>query len=150
MTITYPAGLPHPLRESYGFESVNNIVRSDLVSGRARQRQRFTSVPSFATLTWLFKSNAEAQLFDAWTSQVAKAEWVRMTLTCPLGLIEHDVRFAESPSGPVRSGVRFWRYTARVELRERPLLEPGWAGILPDYILGSDIFDRAMNQEWPQ
>ncbi|MNR41072.1 hypothetical protein D3C85_1594170 [compost metagenome] len=31
----------------------------------------------------------------------------------------------------------------------RPLLPPGWAEILPDYILQAEIFDYAMNDEWP-
>lgn len=146
----YPAGLPAPLRESSGFESVNNIVRTEMESGRARQRQSFTSVPVFATLSWLFRNDPQAQLFDAWAAQVARAKWYTMQLRCPLGLITHDVRFTESVQGPQAVGPKFWRYTARVELRERPLLEPGWAEILPDYILLADIFDRAVNFEWPE
>lgn len=150
MTIFYPAGLPAPLQESSGFESVNNITRTELQSGRARQRINFTSVPVYSTLSWVFSKPGEAALFDSWAAQVAKAGWFRMHLFCATGLVEHDVRFTEAVQGPQRSGPTFWRYTARVELRERPLLELGWAEIAPDYVLMADIFDRAMNFEWPE
>lgn len=150
MTINYPAGLPAPLQETSGFESVNNITRTELQSGRARQRVNFTSVPVYATLSWLFSKPNHAALFDSWAAQVAKAGWFRLKLYCATGLVEHDVRFTEAVQGPQRSGPTFWRYTARVELRERPLLAPGWAEIAPDYVLMADIFDRAMNFEWPE
>lgn len=150
MTINYPAGLPAPLQEPSGFESVNNITRTELQSGRARQRVNFTNVPVYATLSWLFSKPNQAALFDSWAAQVAKAGWFRLKLYCATGLVEHDVRFTESVQGPQRAGPTFWRYTARVELRERPLLEPDWAEILPEFVLMADIFDRAINFEWPE
>ncbi|RAL80514.1 hypothetical protein CSC34_0624 [Pseudomonas aeruginosa] len=35
-------------------------------------------------------------------------------------------------------------------MRERSIIDPGWAEILPEYILLADIFDIAMNREWPR
>lgn len=149
MTIVYPAGLPHPLREGYGFEPENNILRTPMQSGRARQRQSFTKVPTYASLSWIFKTQGQAQLFEAWVDQVAGAEWFEMPLNSPIGLDDQQVRFMASPSGPTRVGNRYWGFTARVELRNKPQVADGWAEILPGYILLSDIFDLAMNREWP-
>ena len=146
---TYPSSLPHPLKEGYSFEPENNILRTPMQSGRARQRQMFTSVPSYATLSWIL-SDQQAQLFEAWTDQVAKADWFDMRLRTPLGTFDQQVRFMSSVSGPKRIGVRHWGYNVQVELRERAVLADGWAEILPDYILMSDIFDKAMNQEWAE
>ena len=40
--------------------------------------------------------------------------------------------------------------TANLELFKRPVVDAEWVLIAPEYILMSDIFDRAMNQEWPR
>jgi hypothetical protein len=118
-------------------------------SGRARQRQSFTSVTSYPQLSWIL-DDQQAQLFEAWSAQVAGAAWFDMTLRTPLGLFEHQVRFTSSVIGPRRIGVRHWGYNVRAEFRERPLLADGWAEFAPEFVLLSDIFDRAMNQEWPE
>ena len=47
-------------------------------------------------------------------------------------------------------GVSHWRFTANLELFKRPVVDAEWVLIAPEYILMSDIFDRAMNQEWPR
>lgn len=146
--IAFPKGLPLALRSGYGFEPTNNIIRTDMESGRARQRIAFTKVPTSNNLSWIFDTN-QAQLFEAWAIQVAKAQWFTMKLKTPLGLLDYEVRFTESPTGPVLVGLDSWQYTARVELKERPVLEEGWVEYLPEYILLADIFDLAVNLEWP-
>ena len=52
--IAYPEDLPEPQRDGYGFQAVSPLARSEFQSGRTRQRRRFTSVPTVATVTWLF------------------------------------------------------------------------------------------------
>lgn len=149
MTISYPAGLPHPLREGYGFEPENNILRTQMQSGRARQRRSFTSIPAYANLSWIFATQGQAQLFDAWAQQVAGPDWFTIPLNTPLGLEDHECRFLQSPVGPTRVGNRYWGFTARVELRNKPVLDAGYAEFVPDFVLNSCIFDYAMNFKWP-
>lgn len=144
----YPAGLPKPLRDGYSFEPYNNIIRTEMDSGRARQRVDFEDAPTIATLRFMF-SSAEAQLFEYWQTKTVKAAWFTMTLVTPLGFGEHEVRFIEKPSGGALEGRYAWSYSCKVELRFQPLLPPGWAELAPDWILMSDIFDIAMNKEWP-
>jgi hypothetical protein len=91
----------------------------------------------------------QAQLFEAWTVQVVGAGWFTMPLLTPMGFEEQEVRFTETPVGGELTGKFLWRYKVACELRNRPLLEPGWVDILPEYILEADIFDYAMNREWP-
>lgn len=145
----YPSFLPPPLWDNSGFEPENNIMRTPMASGRARQRVSFTSVPTYVELTWRMPA-VVASLFEAWAAQVAGAGWFGTKLATPLGLTDCDIRFTTTPVGPKRVSNTYWDYTARVELRERPMLAPGWVEILPDYVIMSDIFDRAMNQEWPE
>lgn len=145
----YPVELPFPTRDGFAIEAANQIVRTEMQSGRARQRVRFTSVPSFVSLSWIF-TTPQAQLFDAWASDVAKAGWFTLKLRSPIGLTEHQARFIESPQGPALFGLDRWSYTARVELRDKPKVAPGWALYAPQYILLSSVFDKAMNREWPE
>ncbi|WP_353742569.1 hypothetical protein WHX55_10970 [Pseudomonas fluorescens] len=148
--IEYPKFLPLPQREGYGFQSVSPIARSDLQSGRARQRRRFTSVPTVATVTWLL-NDTEAQLFEGWFEHIllSGSLWFQCLLKTPLGLDDHRARFIDIYDGPNLVGVSHWRFTAKVELFKRPILDAGWIITVPDYVAMADIFDRAINHEWP-
>jgi hypothetical protein len=117
-------------------------------SGRARQRIEFTNVPTMVNLQWIMDP-VQARFFEAWAAQVVGAGWFELTLLTPLGFEVQEVRFTETPVGGELTGKFLWRYRVTCELRNRPLLEPGWVEILPDYVFEADIFDYAMNQEWP-
>lgn len=119
-------------------------------SGRARQREEFTNLPTLTapTLNWIF-TQPQAALFEAWSAQVAGAGWFTIELLTPLGFGDYEVRFTETPKGGQLTGKFLWAYSAPCELRERPIVDDGYAAILPDYILLADIFDYAMNREWP-
>lgn len=144
----YPEGLPCPLRESYAFTPVNNIRRTNMDSGRARQRIEFRNVPTMVQLSWIM-TEVQARLFEAWTAQIVGAGWFTMELLTPLGFNAHEVRFTETPVGGELTGKFLWKYRVVCEVRNRPLLDPGWAELLPDFVLDADIFDYAMNREWP-
>jgi hypothetical protein len=143
----YPDGLPCPLRENYAFTPVNNIRRTPMDSGRARQRVEFRNVPTMVQLSWIM-SSPQAAVFEAWTAQVVGAGWFTMTLLSPLGFETQEVRFTETPVGGELAGKFSWRYRVVCELRKRPLLDPGWIDF-PEFILEADIIDLAMNREWP-
>ncbi|MNW10005.1 hypothetical protein D3C71_2071310 [compost metagenome] len=52
-------------------------------------------------------------------------------------------------NGPTAWGVDKWQYSATLEVWERPLLSDEWA-ILPSFVAHPEIFDLAMNREWPE
>ena len=43
----------------------------------------------------------------------------------------------------------YWKYTATLELWERPLAPAPW-GNYPEWIVGSSLLDIALNKEWPK
>lgn len=145
----YPVDLPFPTRDGFEIEPTNRIGRTEMQSGRARSRELFTSVPSFVQLRWIF-TTPQAQLFEAWAADVARAGWFSLKLRTPIGLTEHQARFMETPRGPVLFGLDRWSYKAKIELRDQPKVAPGWALYAPQYILLSSLFDQAMNMEWPE
>jgi len=146
--ISYPARLPPPIRDDYGFSPANRIRRTEMDSGRARQRIEFDSVPTFTPVTFLFTAQ-QAALFDAWADQVAGSSWFEFPIWTPLRYESEEVRFTASPSGPIPvHGTGMWQYTAQLEVRFKPQLPDGYV-LFPDYILDADILDVAVNSLWP-
>lgn len=146
----YPAGLPLPLHEGYGFRPVSPLVRTPMVSGRARVRRGYTATPTQVALIWLM-TDAQAQLFEKWYQEelLDGSSWFLARLKTPLGIDYYRSRFVDIYEGPVLQGGRYWRFTATLELYRRPLLADGSAAY-PDAILHADIVDLAANREWPE
>lgn len=143
--------LPLPLQDGYGFKPVSPLLRTQLSSGRARQRRQYTSTPTQASVTWMFTTDAQAQLFEAWYRDIISdgAAWFLMRLQTPLGVESYKCRFTDIYDGPVLVAPIYWRFSATLELWERPLLPPGWAEF-PYFVVNHDIIDLALNREWPE
>lgn len=150
--IDYPAGLPNPLREGHSLQMGETLVRTNLASGRARQRLGFENVPVEGTWNFLF-TDQEASLFEAWHRYTLKSgvEWFNIQRKTPLGMRTLTCRFTAAYSGPSLVGRSLWRYACPLEIFERETMPPEWIDF-PDYWLqpGISIFDIAMNREWPE
>lgn len=149
--IDYPEGLPNPLREGHSLTPVRPFMRTQMQSGRAKQRRLFSNVPVLGTWDFLFKTDTQAALFEAWFKEVLNdgVEWFNIERKTPLGLIRLVCRFTDIYTGPTLVGVSMWRYSCPMEIWERPLMPPGWA-LFPDFVLNADILDLAINREWPE
>jgi len=149
--IDYPSDLPWPVRDGYDTNHVSPFTRTNMESGRARQRRKFSSVPSVVNVTWIFNGDNQAAAFELWFQQNIHdgADWFNCPLKTPVGEKQYVCRFTDMYRGPTLVGLCAWRVTATLEVWERPLLPPDWA-ILPDYILHADIFDIALNKKWPE
>jgi len=121
-----------------------------MTSGRTRQRRKYTSVPTEAGVSWVF-SDAESQLFEAWFRDAITdgAAWFNMRMRTPMGVGDYVCRFKDIYDGPVLYALGYWKFTATLELWERPILPPGW-GNFPEFIAGQSIIDYALNKEWPE
>lgn len=148
--IDWPDGLPCALREGHSTQHGQPFRRTQLDSGRVRQRRRFSNVPSGQRFSWLF-DEPQCAAFEAWFRDAISdgASWFNMESRTPLGKVGLVCRFAEMYAGPDLVGVDLWQVSAPLEIWERPLMPPGW-GLIPDYLLGADIFDIAMNGQWPE
>jgi len=144
----YPATLPAPLRAGYNITPENNIIRSEMTNGRARQRVAYTSIPAYADLSFLFTAD-EAEIFAAWAITVG-CGWFNIKLKTPLGYYNQVCRFTETPQGPQLVGANLWTYKTKAEMRGRAVIDSTYGEFLPDILLLSDIFDLAMNEAWPE
>lgn len=147
---SFPSSLPCALHNDYGLNTVSPLMRVDLQSGRARQRRRFTNVPTMVAVSWVM-NNAQAALFEAWFRWTINdgASWFDMPLKTPMGYQDYDCRFTGMYDGPRLIGAGKWTFTATLEIRERQTFSEEWMTILPEYIGEMDIFDLAVNREWP-
>lgn len=149
--IDYPIELPWPVRDGYGIQHSRPFIRTEMNSGRERQRRKFSSVPSKVSVSWVFHGDMHAALFEAWFRDRLNdgVEWFNMPLKTPMGEQHYVCRFTEMYEGPNLIGLCAWSINAQLEIWERPLMPKGW-GLLPKFLLGSAIFDIAMNKIWPE
>ena len=151
-TADYPAYLPKPVRDNYNIEHVSPFVRTPMVTGRARQRRTFESTPSIITVNW-YMNDTLAQLFEAWFKYgiTDGADWFYIDLKTPTGnFAPYECRFTEMYDGPTIDDARNWKFGARLEIRERPVLGKEYWLYGQQFILGADIIDKAINREWPK
>lgn len=149
MTIYYPEGLPRGLHSGRSYQLVSPLMRTELSSGRARQRRRLTSVPMAAQISWIF-TDLQGLAFEAWwrDALVDGSQWFECPLDTPRGYDLYTCRFTDVYQGPARVGPNLWSYSAELEMQERPGLPPGW-GEFPEFILQASILDWAVNEYWP-
>ena len=154
--LSYPEGLPLPLREGYGFKPASPIVRTQLANGRALQRRRFRNVPTLVSVSWLL-NDEQAKLFEGWCKWgIDYADWFLCPLKTPLGLSPVRARFTDIYEGPALFGVSMWRFTATLELFELPVLNEAE---FTDLLAGMDIavmsvelrslLERWYTKSWP-
>ena len=115
----YPATLPNPARDGYGLEPQSGSARSDVETGAAAVRQRYTATPTQIVLRWVF-TEAEFAVFEAWWRLVAQdgAAWIDMPIANGSGINSLSARFI----GPYRAAMISLAYgvTARAEVRALP------------------------------
>lgn len=149
--IKYPEYIPQFLQYGTSFTTVNPLLRTEMVSGRSKQRRRYKTVPTFADITTLPMTSAQAQTFEAWFENDLESgsKWFEGPIRTPLGSGHIGMRFVGIYDGPIPVNLDYWRFTARVELMRRQIIPSEWASGAPDFIQKSNMFDILMNSTWP-
>lgn len=148
--IQYPAQLPPPLQEGYGLNTVDPMLATPMVTGRRRYRVVHDYVPTEIQANFNFDQD-QAAFFEAWYARTLNNgfEWFECPLITPVGFKLYEAHFQRIYEGPDLVQVKRWRYTAKLELRERPLIPDGWEQF-PDFWFNKNIIDVAVNREWPK
>jgi hypothetical protein len=145
-TVSWPDKLPLPTFEGYGIEPQDGVLRTEMEAGPARQRRRFTQVPSRIPVRWSF-TQWEFGIFESWYKWkgMEGAVWFSMDLLGGLGLVTHEARFVGNGSSPYKAtptrggpgrGAR-WIVTTTLEIRDRPVLtEPALNIVLAEDVTG--------------
>jgi hypothetical protein len=133
-TISWPARLPLPTYDGYAVEPQDATTRTDMEAGPARQRRRFTSVPTRVPVRWRL-SQMDFATFEAWFRLKISggAEWFAIDLLSGIGVAPHEARFLGQGGSPYRavpSRGGTWIVTSVLEVRQRPILDEGTLDIL--------------------
>jgi len=131
---SWPARLPLPTYDGYALEPESAVTRTDMESGPARQRRRFTQTPTRIPVRWRL-SQTDFATFEAWfrLKLADGAEWFAVDLLSGIGVAGHEARFPGQSGSPYRAvpgrgGT--WIITSVLEIRERPMLDAGALEIL--------------------
>ena len=154
--LTYPEGLPLPLREGYGFTPVSPVSSMQMASGRSRRRRVFLNVPTMVSVSGLCTAE-QAKLFEGWCKWgINWIDWFLCPIKSPLGLQLTRVRFTDIYQGPELVGVNHWRYTATLELFELPIIdEAEFINLLAGMDIGvmnaqlRSLLERWYTKSWP-
>jgi len=121
--VKYPKDLKLPLISSHSLSQNSNLLRTDMASGRARQRKRFQSVPTTMGATWKL-NKYQAQILEGFVTHGINdaVNWFLMPVRTPEGLIEHEVRFKQSPLESCTYNGGFWSYSANIEIKKRQVV----------------------------
>lgn len=143
--------LPMPQQEGYGFQAVSPLKRTELTTGRSRQRRAYTSTPTRANVNWFMETDGQAMLFEAWYHETITdgADWFYMKLQTPMGVEFYKCQFTDIYQGPTLVAPIYWRFSATLELWKRPLLPDGWVDA-PDYVLNAGLLDIAVTERIPR
>lgn len=129
----------------YGIEPHDGVARTDMDSGPARQRRRWTTVPTEFPVT-LKLSRYQLAIFEGWHESYgdAGARYFNIRLLSGIGIASHEARFkgkykANPWNAADDANAEWWRVTFVLEARERPILDEGMTALLLD----SDFIDLA-------
>jgi hypothetical protein len=132
--ISWPSRLPLPTYDGYALEPESAVTRTDMESGPARQRRRFTQTPTRIPVRWRM-SAVDFATFEAWFRLKLDdgADWFAISLLGGSGIVAHEARFVgqgNTPYKAVPSRGGAWIVTSVLEVRERPMLDEGALEIL--------------------
>lgn len=152
---SYPLGLRTILRAGKSRQMVPTYRLSNPRSGPGYVQALSEDAPAIWDVTFRFQRNDRLIFIDWFKRKIngGKSPFL-MNVETEYGLVEYEMKFLPDGLLPVsEDGNKTYTYRASMFARK---LEPGWADNVSDFIdiaqgwiTGADIFDVAMNQEWP-
>lgn len=130
--VKWPAQLPNPTISGYGLSPTEAILRTEMTSGPARQRRRYTQTPTTISVRWIMRDD-QFSIFEAWYRNQDYADeggaWFDIVLYGGGGAESQEARFLEPfQARPV--AFSYWEITASLEVDKRPLLSNNVLAIL--------------------
>lgn len=118
----FPAVLPAPTVGGYSYKPQENVIRTDMEAGPARQRRRFTREATTVSLQFIF-TQTEMGVFEYWFRNEAKhgASWFDMNLASGAGIQQVQARFVAPYKAKALPGLNY-EVTGDVEVDLMPVI----------------------------
>ena len=138
----WPASLPAPGPASYALTPVKAFSRTDMDSGTARQRRRFTRTPSYHQVVWTFTQEQFAVFEGFLAYEVGLgANWFQTRMLNGLDMNEVQARFMDDPpyqASLLGSSKDIFQVTATLEVKALPILTRDQYEVMSEYT-GAEI-----------
>ena len=117
---TWPSTLPAPRVSGYSLESGDATVRTDMESGPARVRRRYTAAPDTLQLRWLFSDTQMDTFRDTWDGDWAHGSaWINLPVRDGRtgGVVNHEARPNPAKFTAELVSANVWTVSMTVEIR---------------------------------
>jgi hypothetical protein len=122
-TPTFPTTLPNVLMTDYGYQPVDNRIRTEMEGGLPRMRRRFMSNPVDFDVRWKF-SMTELGIFEKFYREdlMSGVAWFNIKLVNGAGETTYLARFKEPYSVKPEAREHYWSVAAKLETIESPVV----------------------------
>lgn len=122
-TPTFPATLPNVLMTDYGYQRIENRIRTEMETGLPRVRRRFLASPAEFDVRWKF-SLAELGIFEKFYREELfdGTAWFYIKLVNGAGETTYLARFKEHYSAKPEAREHYWSVGAKLETVETPVI----------------------------
>lgn len=123
-TPVWPSTLPNPTMTDYSIKFGKAVIRTEMESGPARQRRRYTQVPSMINVRFDFTLEQFGIFEKFWEQDLLHGErWFEIKLVNGVGEKTYTARFDanEPPEAVSVAKGRGWVVKARLEVEARQL-----------------------------
>lgn len=137
--IAWPERLPPPLSNGYGYQATKPFIRTDMESGLARQRRRFTRFPTTVSVVWLF-TQEQLGLFEAFVHYDLQdgAAWFTAIIASGQDTKQVKARMIDAPHVERVAPVGLWNVSVQLETLDMPVATPEEYVVMRDF--GGDMF----------
>lgn len=121
---SFPTNIPKVFMGQYSYKADNNVVRTEMESGLARQRRRSIFKTVKFNVKWIF-SRSELAIFEKFYSEEIYdgAGWFNIKLVNGTGESEYKARFvADSVETQTVANEHVWEVTGVLETVGMPIL----------------------------
>lgn len=113
----WPGTLPNPTVSNYADTPASAFIRTDMDSGTARQRRRFTATPHRLTTSWVMTGTQMAAFKSFFETTINfGTDWFTMSLDVGIGNAAYDCRFT-APYQATFMGIGNWTVSGQIEIR---------------------------------
>lgn len=151
--LKWPDRLPCPFYE-YNYAPQGSFVRTQMDSGLARHRRKSRQQRMRINVVWKIPRE-DMSVFRIFVMDLVGGNgwvWFEMKLMFEDELETINARFInpEQPYNAQNVLNKIWSVTAELEVIRQPQVSKNWS-LMSDYLLvRPNIFDLAVNREWPE
>ena len=136
--VVWPETLPLAQADQHSYTQGNNLLQTNMTSGKLRSRAISTSADDTLNVAWQF-DEVQAAIFEGWFKHYAGngENWITMPIKVAAGVIDHQVKF-KAPYQPMTSlpGGRFMK-TAQLLIQNRQVIDQD----VTDYLINNSFAD---------